>query len=246
MRKEIEEFAKLVKKSNRIAFFGGAGVSTASGIPDFRSSRGLYSEKYKNLSPEDIVSHGFFIENTELFYDYYREHLIYKDAKPNDAHNVLAILEKLGKVSGIITQNIDGLHQMAGSKKVYEIHGNVHNNRCMKCGKFYNLDKILGDEKVPRCECGGIIKPEVVLYGENLSYETVEDSIRCLQDSDLLIIAGTSLSVYPAASYINFFKGDTVLINLTPTFADNQATLVIHDKVEKVMREMFEELKNIK
>ena len=246
MREDIEQLANLIKNSDRIVFFGGAGVSTASGIPDFRSGDGLYSEKYHNLPPESIISHDFFVKDTKTFYDYYREHLIFENAKPNKAHFVLADLERQGKMLGVITQNIDGLHQLAGSQKVYELHGTVHSNRCTKCGKLYNLKKITKTEGIPYCECGGIIKPEVVLYGENLPDHTVNKAIECLRESDLLIIAGTSLVVYPAAAFVHYFRGkNIVLINLSSTYVDNIATLVIHERVEYVLGEVEKILKGV-
>ncbi|MBQ7307853.1 MAG: NAD-dependent protein deacylase [Clostridia bacterium] len=240
----IKKFAKLIRESNHIVFFGGAGVSTESGIPDFRSSKGLYSEKFKNLSPEIIVSHSFFCEHTQLFYEYYKKHLVFENAIPNKAHKALAKLEEMGKDIKIITQNIDGLHQKAGSKKVYELHGTIHQNKCMRCGKDFDLSIVTKSNIVPVCnECGGIVKPNVVLYQEMLPAKAIEDSINALRNADLLIIAGTSLSVYPAASFIDYYEGkNIVLINLSPTLKDNQATILFNQKVGEVLESVLKEL----
>ena len=215
MNSKIEELKELIKTSNNIVFFGGAGTSTESGIPDFRSSNGLFNEKLnRNFTPEQLVSHTFFVRYPEDFFKFYKDKLIYKDAKPNKAHIALAELEKCGKLKAIITQNIDGLHQMAGSKNVFELHGSVHRNYCENCRKFYNLDDMLNlDGIVPHCEeCGSIVKPDVVLYEEALDDEVINKAISAISKADLLIIGGTSLVVYPAAGFINYFKGKNIVV----------------------------------
>lgn len=209
----IDKLQKIIDESERIVFFGGAGVSTESGIPDFRSKDGLYNQKYK-YPPEAIVSHSFFIYRTKEFFEFYRDRMLYPSAKPNAAHKFLAELEKSGKLSAVITQNIDGLHQAAGSKNVIELHGSVKRNYCSMCGKFYPLDFILKSSGVPLCSCGGVIKPDVVLYEEPLNDEDMRKAISAIGSADTLIIGGTSLTVYPAAGFVNFFKGKhTVVIN---------------------------------
>lgn len=216
-------------------FFGGAGVSTESGIPDFRSVDGLYNQRFE-YPPEEILSHTFFVNHTEYFYDFYREKMLALDARPNDAHIKLAQLEKSGKLSVVVTQNIDGLHQMAGSKNVYELHGSVHRNYCMSCHKFYDAEYIKNSEGIPRCECSGIIKPDVVLYEEGLNDDVVRGAINAIANADCLIVAGTSLNVYPAAGFIRYFNGKYfVLINRDKTPADSSADLVIHDSVGKIL-----------
>lgn len=233
-----EGLRKIIEESNQIVFFGGAGVSTESGIPDFRSEKGLYNAvQTYNHSPEEMLSWTFFKNNTDIFYDYYKKNLIYKEAKPNKAHEALAQLEKQGKMKGIITQNIDGLHQKAGSQLVYELHGSVHRNYCMKCGQFYDLDYVLNQEGVPKCQsCNNIVKPDVVLYEEPLNETVITHSIRAVSEADTLIIGGTSLVVYPAAGLVNYFNGKyLVLINKSPTNYDHKADLVIHDSIGKVM-----------
>ena len=216
-------------------FFGGAGVSTESGIPDFRSVDGLYNQRFE-YPPEEILSHTFFVNHTEYFYDFYREKMLALDARPNDAHIKLAQLEKSGKLSAVVTQNIDGLHQMAGSKNVYELHGSVHRNYCMSCHKFYDAEYIKNSEGIPRCECSGIIKPDVVLYEEGLNDDVVRGAINAIANADCLIVAGTSLNVYPAAGFIRYFNGKYfVLINRDKTPADSSADLVIHDSVGKIL-----------
>ncbi len=231
---EISKLKALIDSHQRIVFFGGAGVSTESGIPDFRSAKGIYSEKYHNLSPETIISHEFFMKETELFYEFYREKMLFLDKDPNPCHTYLAKLEEEGKLDSVVTQNIDGLHQKAGSKKVYELHGSVHRNHCMKCHKFFD-SKYIAESKttIPYCdECGGIIKPDVVLYNEGLDDKTVDGAINALYHADLLIIAGTSLAVYPAASFIRFYQGhDLVYIDIHESDNDRIATLPIHEKV---------------
>lgn len=226
---------KVIDESNSIVFFGGAGVSTESGIPDFRSPDGLYNQKY-DVPPEELLSHGYFFSHTEKFYEFYREKMICLDAKPNKAHKKLAELEKAGKLKAVITQNIDGLHSAAGSKKVYELHGSVHRNFCLDCGKSYSAEEILASNGIPHCTCGGLIKPDVVLYGENLDDATVTGALSAIESCDTLIIGGTSLTVYPAAGFIRYFKGkNLVLINMSSTPFDSEADIVIHDKVGEVL-----------
>ena len=239
MNEKIKDLSAILKNSNNIVFFGGAGVSTASGIPDFRSANGLYSMKYKrNLSPEELVSHTFFVKDTEMFYEFYKEHLVYPNAQPNDCHKALAKLEEMGKLKAVVTQNIDGLHQAAGSKVVYELHGSVLRNFCMSCGEFYDGEYVRHAEGVPKCEkCGGTIKPDVVLYEEGLDDDVVSGAIDAIMHADTLIVGGTSLVVYPAAGLIRYFSGkNLVLINKTETSADKNANLVIHDDIAKVMK----------
>lgn len=229
------ELQQIINESNNIVFFGGAGVSTESGIPDFRSVDGLYNQRFE-YPPEEILSHTFFVNHTEYFYDFYREKMLALDARPNDAHIKLAQLEKSGKLSAVVTQNIDGLHQMAGSKNVYELHGSVHRNYCMNCHKFYDAEYIKNSEGIPRCECSGIIKPDVVLYEEGLNDDVVRGAINAIANADCLIVAGTSLNVYPAAGFIRYFNGKYfVLINRDKTPADSSADLVIHDSVGKIL-----------
>lgn len=233
-----KKLSELVAKSRHIAFFGGAGVSTESGIPDFRSVDGLYHQKY-DYPPETILSHSFFRQRTKEFYDFYRDKMIYLDAKPNTTHLKLAEWEKEGKLEGIVTQNIDGLHQQAGNEKVFELHGSIHRNYCTKCHKFFPVDDILHSEGIPRCECGGIIKPDVVLYEEGLDDAVIRGAIRALENADLLIVGGTSLSVYPAAGMLQYFRGDTLaLINKSPTPFDAKADILI----QKGLGEVFEQL----
>lgn len=232
---KIQQLAKIIKESDNIVFFGGAGVSTESGIPDFRSADGLYSQKYA-YPPEQIVSHTFFKYHTGEFFAFYREKMVYPDAKPSAAHLALARLERQGKLKAVITQNIDGLHQAAGSVNVLELHGSVHRNFCMKCGKAFGLESITGVAGVPRCDCGGIIKPDVVLYEESLDGDIIDAAVNAISQADTLIIGGTSLSVYPAAGFINFFRGrHLVIINASPTPADGKAELVINGKIGEVL-----------
>lgn len=229
------QLQQIINESNNIVFFGGAGVSTESGIPDFRSVDGLYNQKY-DYPPEEILSHTFFYAHTEYFYDFYRDKMLVLDAEPNAAHLKLAELEHAGKLTAVVTQNIDGLHQKAGCKNVFELHGSVHRNYCTSCHKFYNAEYIKSSKGVPRCNCGGIIKPDVVLYEEGLDDNTVSGAINSIKNADCLIVAGTSLNVYPAAGFIRYFCGKYfVLINRDPTPADSMADLVIHDKVGKVL-----------
>lgn len=231
----LEQLQRVIDNSKRIVFFGGAGVSTESGIPDFRSVDGLYNQKY-DYPPEQILSHTFFMHNTEEFYRFYRDKMLCLDKKPNKAHLKLAELEKAGKLTAVVTQNIDGLHQAAGSKKVYELHGSVLRNYCMKCGKFHSAEYIKNSNGVPKCECGGVIKPDVVLYEEGLDDSTVTGALNAIQSADTLIIAGTSLTVYPAAGFISYFKGNNiVLINRDETPFDSKANLVFHEKVGELL-----------
>ena len=239
---------ELIKKSKYVVFFGGAGVSTESGIPDFRSEKGLYQVQSKyGHSPEEMLSHTFFMNHTETFYDYYKSNMLYLDVQPNKAHYALANLEEQGKLKAIVTQNIDGLHQMAGSKKVFELHGSVLRNFCTRCHTLYCRDYILKPQicnneehavsNVPRCiKCGGLIKPDVVLYEEPLDEEVLEGAVDAISNADLLIVGGTSLVVYPAASLINYFHGgNLVLINKAETPYDHRANLVIHDAIGEVL-----------
>ena len=229
-----EELKKAIEESRNAVFFGGAGVSTESGIPDFRSVDGLYNQKFK-YPPETMLSHSFFMTHPDEFFDFYREKMICTWAKPNRAHIALAELEEQGKLKAVITQNIDGLHQAAGSKKVYELHGSVLRNYCMKCHKFYDITAITGSKGIPRCSCGGIIKPDVVLYEEGLDDKTVERSVKAIAKADLLIIGGTSLNVYPAAGFLAYFNGSKiVLINKSPTSFDSRADIVIRDPIGEV------------
>ena len=236
MNKEIEELQEIIDDSENIVFFGGAGVSTESNIPDFRSADGLYQQKYK-YSPEQIVSHTFFKRNTEGFYEFYKEKMMFLDAKPNAAHKKLAELEQAGKLKAIITQNIDGLHQAAGSKNVFELHGSVHRNYCQKCGKFFDVNYVVNAKGVPYCdECGGIIKPDVVLYEEGLDSQTINGAVRAISKADMLIIGGTSLVVYPAAGMIDYFKGKYLaVLNRDATSRDKQADLCITDPIGEVL-----------
>ncbi len=239
---------ELIKKSKRIVFFGGAGVSTESGIPDFRSENGLYQAQTKyGHTPEEMLSHSFFMNHTETFYDYYKSNLLYPEVQPNKAHYALAKLEEQGKLKAVVTQNIDGLHQLAGSKKVYELHGSVLRNFCTRCHTFYCMEYITKPESshseehpnsaIPRCiKCGGIIKPDVVLYEEPLDQEVMEGAVEAISNADLLIVGGTSLVVYPAAGLINYFHGNNlVLINKSATPYDDRANLVIHDAIGEVL-----------
>lgn len=231
---------EIIQKSDNIVFFGGAGVSTESGIPDFRSESGIFKslEKYGD-TPENLVSHTYYMDHTEEFFDYYKENLIFRDAEPNPAHITLANLENAGKLKAIITQNIDGLHQKAGSKNVLELHGSNHRNYCQICNKEYGLNYILESGGIPRCECGGIVKPDVVLYEEPLNNAVLSFAIDYIQNADTLIIGGTSLVVYPAAGLINYFNGSNlVLINKSETPYDDSANLVINDAIGKTLSQI--------
>ena len=234
----VEKLEKIISQSQNIVFFGGAGVSTESGIPDFRSVDGLYHQKY-DYPPETILSHTFWEERPEEFYRFYRDKLIVKGAKPNAAHLRLAKLEREGRLKAVITQNIDGLHQAAGSQNVLELHGSVHRNHCQRCGKFYGLEHILRTEGVPRCSCGGIIKPDVVLYEEGLDQGTLEAAVRALAEADMLMIGGTSLNVYPAAGLIRYYQGHKlVLLNKSPVARDLAADLVITDPIGETLAQL--------
>lgn len=238
MSREIEKLQELIDKSQRIVFFGGAGVSTESGIPDFRSVDGLYNQKY-DYPPETILSHTFYIKKPDEFFRFYRDKMICPGAKPNAAHKALAMLEKAGKLTAVVTQNIDGLHQMAGSKRVLELHGSVLRNYCEACHKFYDISAITDSEGVPTCECGGRIKPDVVLYEEGLDQNTLSEAVRAISEADMLIIGGTSLAVYPAAGLIDYYQGDRlVLINKTPMARDTRADLVITDSIGEVLSQI--------
>lgn len=248
--KEIEELTKLLQKSNKIVFFGGAGVSTESKIPDFRSDSGLYSKKEEKAypyPPETMLSRTFFDRNPEMFFEYYFDRMVYPDAKPNPAHYALVKLEQMGKLSAVVTQNIDGLHQMAGSQHVLQLHGSVLRNRCMCCGEQYTLEDMLKlkENGIPRCSCGSIIKPEVVLYEESLDNKVVQESVHCIMQADLLIVGGTSLAVYPAAGLLQYYGGkDLVLINKTETPYDRRASLVIRDKIGEVLSKTVQGMEN--
>lgn len=235
---ELEQLQKMIDESNSIVFFGGAGVSTESGIPDFRSVDGLYHQKY-DYPPETILSHTFYRQKTSEFYRFYRDKMLCLSAKPNAAHLKLAELEKAGKLKAVVTQNIDGLHQAAGSKTVYELHGSVLRNYCESCGEFYDAQYILDSEDVPRCECGGFIKPDVVLYEEGLDNTVMTNAIRAIASADMLIIGGTSLVVYPAAGLIDYYKGNKlVVINKAPTSRDNMANLVISGPIGEIFSQI--------
>lgn len=238
MTKEIKELQNLIDNYDNIVFFGGAGVSTESGIPDFRSQDGLYNMKYK-YPPETILSHQFFYRFPEEFFKFYREKMLCDTAKPNAAHLKLAELERARKVKAVITQNIDNLHQMAGSKNVLELHGSVYRNYCTKCGKSYDFEYIKNSDDVPHCKCGGIIKPDVVLYGEDLDNNIMTKAAKAIHEAQVLIIGGTSLSVWPAASLIDYFYGDhLVIINKTPAQRDNFADLVIREPIGEVFEQI--------
>ena len=238
MSDQVRKLAEYIRSARSAVFFGGAGVSTESGIPDFRSADGLYHQKY-DYPPEEILSHTFFMHQTEEFYRFYRDKMLCLTAKPNKAHLKLAQWEKEGKLRSVVTQNIDGLHQAAGSKRVHELHGSVLRNYCMSCGKSYGVEKIAQSEGVPHCDCGGVIKPDVVLYEEPLPEDTVMAALDDIRTADVLIVAGTSLTVYPAASYIRYFGGDhMILINRDATPYDRIADLVIHDKVGEVLSQI--------
>ena len=236
--KEIEQLQEIIDESSRIVFFGGAGVSTESGIPDFRSADGIYHQKYK-YSPEQVVSHSFFVRYPEAFYEFYKEKMMALDARPNPAHIKLAELEKAGKLTAVVTQNIDGLHQAAGSRNVYELHGSIHRNYCMRCGKFYDAEYVKGYDGVPRCECGGMIKPDVVRYEEGLDQDTIQGAVRAISQADTLIIGGTSLVVYPAAGFIDYFNGKhLVVINKSETARAVRAELTIAAPIGEVMQKL--------
>lgn len=239
MTQEMERLQQWVTESKNIVFFGGAGVSTESGIPDFRSVDGLYHQKY-DYNPETILSHTFFRRYPEEFYRFYHDKMLCPGAKPNAAHLKLAEMEEKGKLKAVVTQNIDGLHQMAGSKNVLELHGSVKRNYCMKCRSFYDDEYIRNQEGVPRCECGGMIKPDVVLYEESLDYDVMSRAIRAISEADMLIVGGTSLVVYPAAGMVDYYNGKKlVLINLQATSMDSKADLVLHEKIGTVFSQII-------
>ena len=238
MTDNIKRLKELVDRSNNIVFFGGAGVSTESGIPDFRSTDGLYNQEWK-YPPEVILSHTFYESNPKEFFRFYRTKMLCPDVQPNAAHRKLAEWEQQGKLRAIVTQNIDGLHQLAGSRQVYELHGSVHRNYCERCGKYYGLDYILQSEGVPQCSCGGRVKPDVVLYEEGLNTYTINGAVDAIAEADLLIIGGTSLNVYPAAGLINYYRGrDVVLINKSAVARDLAASLVITDPIGEVLSQL--------
>lgn len=235
----IEQLKSWIKESKKIVFFGGAGISTESGIPDFRSVDGLYNQKY-DRAPEEILSHSFYMRHPDEFFRFYRDKMLYLDAEPNKGHLALAKLEEVGKLTAVVTQNIDGLHQKAGNKVVYELHGSVLRNYCQRCGKFYSAQDIQKSKGIPTCECGGRIKPDVVLYEESLDQKTMEGAIRAIKEADMLIVGGTSLAVYPAAGLIHYYQGShLVLINKTATPMDSRAELCIQDSFGDVMSQVI-------
>lgn len=234
-QEEVRKLQEIIDDSRRIVFFGGAGVSTESGIPDFRSADGIYHQHYK-YAPEQVVSHSFFKAHPDVFYEFYKEKMMCLEAEPNAAHRKLAQMEEAGRLTAVITQNIDGLHQKAGSKKVYELHGSIHRNYCQKCGRFYDAAYVKASPGIPRCECGGIIKPDVVLYEESLDSMTIEKSIRAIAEADTLIIGGTSLVVYPAAGFIDYFRGrHLVVINKSATAREVGAQLSISAPIGEIL-----------
>lgn len=236
----IMQLKQWIEESDNIVFFGGAGVSTESGIPDFRSVDGLYQQQYE-YPPETIVSHSFYRKNPGEFYRFYKNKMLFPDAQPNAAHKALAKLEQQGKLKAVITQNVDGLHQAAGSKEVLELHGSVHRNYCTRCGNFFDLKAIMNMDGIPKCSCGGTIKPDVVLYEEGLDQRTIEKAVHAIAHADVLIIGGTSLTVYPAAGLIDYYRGDKlVLINRSVTPRDSQADLVINEKIGEVFSRIVE------
>lgn len=238
MEDKIKQLKDIIDNSDNIVFFGGAGVSTESGVPDFRSVDGLYNQQY-DYPPETILSHSFYVKNKEEFYRFYRNKMLFPDAKPNMAHNALARLEERGKLKAIVTQNIDGLHQAAGSREVYELHGSVHRNYCERCRKFFGFNDIFRSEGVPCCECGGTIKPDVVLYEEGLDQDVIQKSVQAIYNADVLIIGGTSLAVYPAAGLIDYYRRQKlVLINKSSTPRDSRANLVINDAIGDVLNQV--------
>lgn len=235
MYNKILQLKQWIEESDNIVFFGGAGVSTESNIPDFRSVDGLYNQKY-NYPPETILSHTFFMRKTEEFYRFYRDKMIYKDARPNKAHLALSELEKAGKCRAVITQNIDGLHQEAGSREVLELHGSVLRNYCMSCGEYFDLNAVCTCDGIPRCHCGGVIKPDVVLYEEGLNQQILNKAVNYIRNADVLIVAGTSLTVYPAAGLIDYYRGNKlVLINKSSTPKDSSADLIINEAVGETL-----------
>ncbi len=235
---QIEQLQQIFDDSQKIVFFTGAGVSTESGIPDFRSASGIYHMNYR-YSPEQVVSHSFFMSYPDEFYDFYKQRMVYPDARPNAAHLKMAEFEKKGKSLGVVTQNIDGLHQAAGSEKVYELHGSIHRNYCMRCGRKYGLEAVTDCEGTPKCSCGGTIRPDVVLYEEGLDENILTGALRAIEQADCLVITGTSLVVYPAAGLVNYFRGKyLVVINLENNMANSNASLVINGKVGEVLSQI--------
>lgn len=232
----INKLKEAIKESKNIVFFTGAGMSTDSGIPDFRSATGLYTN---NLRAEEIISHSYFMSHPKEFYEFYKHKMVFMDALPNYGHEYIAKLESEGKNVTVVTQNIDGLHQMAGSKKVYELHGSIHRNYCMRCNKFYDLKAIMEKDVIPYCDCGGMIKPDVVLYEEGLDYDTIEKAVNAISNADLLVILGTSLVVYPAASFIQYFRGKYLaIINKSETQKDSSCDIVIHDGISETFKKL--------
>lgn len=240
MDEQLQQLSQMIGRARRMAFLGGAGLSTESGIPDFRSSNGVYAAlKAYGRPPEELLSHGFFVRHPDVFFDYYRKYLIRPEAKPNPAHYALARLEQQGKLTAVITQNIDELHQRAGSRNVLELHGSVYRNHCMECGKSWPVEAVLEADDVPRCTCGGIIKPDVVLYGEGLDPATLTAAVEAIAAADMLLIGGTQLSVYPAAGLVDYFHGkDLAVINLSATPRDAQAALTIRRLIGEVLAEV--------
>ncbi|MDE6781827.1 MAG: NAD-dependent protein deacylase [Ruminococcus sp.] len=235
---QLKKLQEIISHAKKLVFFGGAGVSTESGIPDFRSVDGVYHLKY-DVPPEQILSHSYFMKHTEKFFDFYRDKMLYLNAKPNPAHLKLAELEEKGILSAVVTQNIDGLHQLAGSQKVYELHGSVHRNYCMHCGRAFDVNFILESKNIPRCDCGGIVKPDVVLYEESLPDKTVEQALKAIAEADVLIIGGTSLNVYPAAGFLRYFQGrHLIILNRDATQADSMAELCIRDNISEVLEKI--------
>lgn len=237
MNAQLEQLAEMFGRAKRIAFLGGAGLSTESGIPDFRSSNGVYAAlQAYGRPPEELLSYEFFLRHTDVFFDYYRKYLVHPQAKPNPAHFALARLEQQGKLTAVITQNIDGLHQQAGSRRVLELHGSVYRNHCMRCGKSYPVESVLSADAVPHCDCGGIIKPDVVLYGEGLDPATLTAAVEAVSQADMLLIGGTQLSVYPAAGLVDYFRGrDLAVINLSVIPRDAEAALTIRRPIGEVL-----------
>ena len=240
MDEQLQQLSQMIGRARRMAFLGGAGLSTESGIPDFRSSNGVYAAlKAYGRPPEELLSHGFFVRHPDVFFDYYRKYLIRPEAKPNPAHYALARLEQQGKLTAVITQNIDELHQRAGSRNVLELHGSVYRNHCMECGKSWPVEAVLEADGVPRCTCGGVIKPDVVLYGEGLDSATLTAAVEAIAAADMLLIGGTQLSVYPAAGLVDYFHGkDLAVINLSATPRDAQAALIIRRPIGEVLAEV--------
>ncbi|WP_419067514.1 NAD-dependent protein deacylase [Candidatus Allofournierella excrementavium] len=240
MDEQLQQLSQMIGRARRMAFLGGAGLSTESGIPDFRSSNGVYAAlKAYGRPPEELLSHGFFVRHPDVFFDYYRKYLIRPEAKPNPAHYALARLEQQGKLTAVVTQNIDELHQRAGSRNVLELHGSVYRNHCMECGKSWPVEAVLEADGVPRCTCGGVIKPDVVLYGEGLDSATLTAAVEAIAAADMLLIGGTQLSVYPAAGLVDYFHGkDLAVINLNATPRDAQAALTIRRPIGEVLAEV--------